>query len=76
MRVLLEHVEVRRLALELESPAGAEDPSPQRLQRLGGLLVDPIRYEEGTLFPLIEAAMPEDELGELAAAVERAERAE
>jgi hemerythrin-like domain-containing protein len=70
VRVLVEHTEIRRHALELESG----EPFPaERSHALGELLAGHIRHEERTLFPLIEATVPEDELAGLAAAVERAE---
>ena len=70
-RVLADHVEIRRFALELEAE---ELTSAARLRELGELLSGHIRHEERVLFPMIEEALPEAELSELAAAVERAER--
>jgi hemerythrin-like domain-containing protein len=71
VRVLVEHVEIREAALRLE-----EDNAPplENLHALGALLHGHIRHEERTLFPLIEKALSEEELVDLAAAVERAER--
>jgi hemerythrin-like domain-containing protein len=70
VRVLVEHVEIRRRAADLEA-----DPSiaPDRLHDLGIRLQRHIRHEERVLFPLIEEALPEDELAELATSIERAE---
>ena len=70
VRVLTEHVELRRRALDL-----AADPGPEvgDLHELGERLERHIRHEERVLFPAIEAAMPAGELEELAAAVLRAE---
>ena len=68
VRVLTDHVELRRRAADLESgPAPACDD----LHELGARLHDHIRFEERVLFPLIEEALSGDELAELAAALER-----
>jgi hemerythrin-like domain-containing protein len=70
VRVLIEHVDIREAALRLE-----EDNAPpvEDLHALGALLNGHIRHEERTLFPLIEKALSEEELVDLAAVVERAE---
>lgn len=60
-RVLIDHVRIRRLAAEL---AGAEPVAT--LHGLGEELERHVRREERELFPLIERAMPEDELVALA----------
>jgi hemerythrin-like domain-containing protein len=72
VRTLCEHVEIRRLADDL-----ARDPVTPVLvlQELGSRLTDHVRMEERELFPLIEEAMPEDALTELAEALQRAEDA-
>jgi mannose-6-phosphate isomerase-like protein (cupin superfamily) len=70
VRVLVEHVELRRRAAELEA---AESPSSSSLREVGELLEQHIRHEERVLFPAIEAAVPEPERGELARALERAD---
>jgi hemerythrin-like domain-containing protein len=69
IRVLTEHVDLRRRAADI-----AADPEPplEHLRALGERLNDHIRHEERTLFPLVEAALPDDELVELATAMERA----
>jgi iron-sulfur cluster repair protein YtfE (RIC family) len=69
VRVLTDHVELRRLAADL---ATDPQPAPEALHELGERLRAHIRHEERVLFPLIEAALPDDELVALAAAVERA----
>jgi hemerythrin-like domain-containing protein len=71
VRALVDHVAVRAMALQLESAAAVP---AERLHELGELLHGHIRHEERTLFPLIEAAVPGDELPALASRVERAER--
>jgi hypothetical protein len=69
VRVLTDHVDLRRRAADLAAnPAlGCE-----HLRELGQRLNDHIRHEERVLFPLIERAMPDDELAELAGALESA----
>lgn len=69
-RVAEEHLEIRRMALELQ-----RDADPELLGRLGELLQAHVRYEERELFPTIEADLDEAELAELADAVEAAESA-
>jgi hemerythrin-like domain-containing protein len=72
VRMLVEHVELRRRAQDL---AGATEPDVAQLHELGERLEGHIRHEERVLFPMIEEALPPDELERLAAAVERAEAA-
>jgi iron-sulfur cluster repair protein YtfE (RIC family) len=72
VRVLVEHVDLRRRALD---QAGGGEPDAAELRELGERLEGHIRHEERVLFPLIEETMPKDELEALAAAVERAEAA-
>jgi hemerythrin-like domain-containing protein len=69
VRVLVDHVELRRRAQDLR----AGGPSLGELHDLGARLEGHIRHEERVLFPMIEAALPADELEDLAAAVQRAE---
>jgi iron-sulfur cluster repair protein YtfE (RIC family) len=45
----------------------------QRLHDLGTRLHDHIRHEERVLFPLIEEVLPEGELDDLPAALDRAD---
>jgi hemerythrin-like domain-containing protein len=63
VRVLVEHVDLRRRG---EDVAAAADPDPDELHELGERLERHIRHEERVLFPLIEAALPTDELARLA----------
>ena len=68
-QVASEHLEIRKLGLEIQS-------GPARLatlRQLGGLLHAHVRYEERELFPLIEADLDDDVLAVLAAAIEQAE---
>ena len=69
VRVLTEHVDLRRRGQDLEANA---DPDPSALRELGQRLERHIRFEERELFPMIEAALPDDELTELGAAFARA----
>lgn len=62
-RVLVDHVRIRALATE---PAGVA-----RLHELGTQLEQHVRREERELFELIEQAIPDPELTELAAALAR-----
>jgi hemerythrin-like domain-containing protein len=71
VRVLVEHVEIRRRADELEEA----ERETSRLRELGSLMEGHVRHEERVLFPMIEEALPEDALAELAARVEAAEAA-
>jgi hemerythrin-like domain-containing protein len=70
VRVLTEHVELRRRSQDLEASA---DPEPADLHELGERLERHIRYEERVLFPMIEAVLPAEELERLGAAFARAE---
>jgi hemerythrin-like domain-containing protein len=70
VRLLTEHVELRRRGQDLEAEA---DPDEGALRELGERLERHIRFEERVLFPMIEDALPPDELERLAAAIERAE---
>jgi|SRR5215211_5628755 len=70
VRVLVEHVDLRRRSSEL---ARSDDHALEELRELGERLERHIRHEERVLFPLIEDSLPEDELERLAAAVEEAE---
>jgi Hemerythrin HHE cation binding domain len=59
VRVLTDHVDLRRRAGDL---AATERPEPEMLHHLGERLERHIRHEERVLFPLIEEALPDDEL--------------
>ena len=65
-RVLTDHVRIRHLAERVR--AGA---SPVVMRELGERLERHIRHEERELFPLIERALPEDELAALVQALRR-----
>jgi hypothetical protein len=69
-RVLTEHVDLRRRGQDVEAAADAD---PAVLRELGERLEAHIRFEERELFPMIEAALPDDELERLGAAFARAE---
>ncbi len=70
VRVLTEHVDLRRRGQDIEATA---NPDPSALRDLGERLERHIRFEERELFPMIEAALPEEELRQLGAALARAE---
>jgi hemerythrin-like domain-containing protein len=70
VRVLTEHVDLSRRGQDLETRS---DPDPAALSELGERLERHIRFEECELFPMIETALPDDELSQLGAALARAE---
>ncbi len=67
VRMLVEHVEIRRLVGDLarQMKATPGTPHPDIMHALGALLHDHIRHEEDVLFPLIEGAVPSEVLLEL-----------
>ncbi len=67
--VLVDHMEIRHAAARLER----SEPRPEALNELGARLANHVRLEERQLFPLIEAALPEDELDRVARALAAAE---
>lgn len=69
VRALVEHVDLRRRAQDLER-GGAP---LEALHELGRRLNAHIRAEENVLFPLVEETLPEDELAELGRAIDAAE---
>jgi hemerythrin-like domain-containing protein len=70
VRVLVEHVELRRRAQDIEVAA-----TPVALKELGDRLHAHIRHEEDVLFPLIERTLPPEELATLGASIAAAESA-
>ena len=66
VRVLTEHVDLRRRGQDLEASA---DQDPAALRELGERLESHIRFEERVLFPMIEQALPVDELERLGASL-------
>jgi hemerythrin-like domain-containing protein len=70
VRVLTEHVDLRRRGQDLEA---SPDPDPSALYELGERLEGHIRFEERELFPMVEAALPDDELERLGTAFAQAE---
>jgi len=71
VRVLTDHVEIRRRAGELGDGA---DAGSAQLNALGEILSEHVRHEERVLFPMIEDALSEDELDALAQRIDEAER--
>lgn len=66
VQVLVEHVRIRRLVADLGGQLETGAPSTETMRAAGALLQAHIRLEENEVFPLIERAMPEDALAELA----------
>jgi len=73
VRVLTDHVEIRRRTRDLER---GEDVEPSRLNELGELLDAHVRFEERVLFERIQELLPSDELASLGKTVIAAERAD
>ena len=71
VRALVEHVDLRRRAQDLERA----EPAVEALHELGRRLSAHIRAEENVLFPLVEETLPAGELAALGQAIEAAERA-
>jgi len=69
-RVLREHAEIRLRALQLQG----ETASVQAQRALGELLAAHVRFEEGELFPAIEATLSPEQLSGMASALATAER--
>lgn len=68
-RMLDEHLAIRREALLL----GSGKLSLEEVRKLGVLLHDHVRFEERRLFPIVEDALDDENLGLLAEAIEAAE---
>jgi len=68
MRMLEEHLAIRRQALRLE----AGELSLDEVRELGMLLHDHVRFEERRLFPAAEEALDDESLARLATAIETA----
>jgi hemerythrin-like domain-containing protein len=71
LRMLEEHLEIRRQALRL----AAAELTLEEARALGAFLHDHVRFEERQLFPLVEEALDASGLSRLAAAIEQAEAA-
>lgn len=71
-RALCDHVAIRQRINAIDSHAASE---LARLRELGGLIREHVRFEERTLFPLIEERLAADELAAVAAALAVATRA-
>jgi hypothetical protein len=70
VRVLTDHVDLRRRALDLEADA---DPALAALHELGERLESHIRFEERILFPKLEETLPVEQLERLGVALARDE---
>lgn len=71
VRVLTDHVEIRRRAGDLDGPGS---PEAEELNALGELLNDHVRHEERVLFPMIEERLSPERLEVLAQRIDEAER--
>jgi len=65
VQMLVEHVQIRRLAGDLSQQTQAGKPSIETMLTLGNLLHNHIRHEEDVLFPMMERTLPEKALIEL-----------
>lgn len=65
VRMLVEHVHIRKLVADLQSQVEGGQPSIETMRTIGEMLRAHIRHEEDVVFPLIEVAMPEEALQEL-----------
>jgi hemerythrin-like domain-containing protein len=71
LQALGDHVAIRQRAARLMS---AGEPTPDELRDVGTRLAAHVRLEERELFPMIERAMPPDELLAVARALEGADQ--
>lgn len=62
VQMLVEHIHIRRLIFDLQQHLEAQQPPQETMRSVGELLRAHIRHEENVVFPLIEAAMPEEAL--------------
>lgn len=67
VRMLVDHVLIRRLVDDLRAGDAATAATRQTMRDLGTALRAHIRWEEDVVFPLIEAALPETALAALPA---------
>ena len=67
VRMLAEHAHLRRMVDDLRQEVARGEPEAATMLALGDLLRQHIRHEEDVVFPLIEAALPEEALAKLAA---------
>jgi hemerythrin-like domain-containing protein len=65
VRVLVDHVHIRRHTADLDRQLAQGEPSAGTMRRIGEMLRAHIRHEEDVLFPMIEQALPESELAAL-----------
>jgi hemerythrin-like domain-containing protein len=64
VRTVLEHTAIRRAAARLDADV---EPELERLQALGTLLHDHVRFEERVLFALLESQLDDEALAALGA---------
>ena len=53
-RLMMEHLRIHALVRELRLETAASDPTPATMSEIGALLETHVRFEEKTMFPLIE----------------------
>ena len=75
VQMLVEHIRIRQGIADLEQQVARAAPEPATMQALGELLRAHIRYEEATIFPLLETTLPEAALRALPPAFQAASRA-
>ena len=68
--MLAQHARIRALVMDLSDEVTGGGVRPETLQRIGEGLEEHIRLEEREVFPLIEGALPQEGLKELAARLE------
>ena len=66
VRLLVEHVQIRRLVADLQRQVDTGAPELATMQAIGELLRAHIRHEEDVVFPMLEQIMPEEALIALA----------
>lgn len=71
LRALGGHLEIHDRTHLLQKELATGDISPQTLENLAEILTQNVRFEEGELFPIIETAVPDEELHRLATAGRR-----
>jgi hemerythrin-like domain-containing protein len=70
VEMLLQHARIRGLVMGLSDEVKVGGVRPQTLGSIGELLEAHIRLEEREVFPMIEEALPEEALGEVAVRLE------
>ena len=66
VEMLAQHAQIRGLVMELSEEYAAGNTRPETLRDIGDRLEDHIRLEERQVFPMIEEALSEEALKEVA----------